>query len=133
MNTPFVTNSDRRSPGHPRSDAAGRWYRALLFLVLGCLLGQGSALQAHLHFPHTAASHLTGHEVLGAARVAGHQDARTPCPLCAEAAMSGHYLPPAPMALPVPPVLVLGVDPQSIPEFRLLRQAHGWLSRAPPR
>jgi hypothetical protein len=121
-----------RSPGPGRANAASGWYRALLFLVLGCLLIQGTAVQAHLHLtPHSGTLAATN-EKQGISEVPGNADARAVCPLCMEAAMSGHYLPGSANALPSPPPAVLGVDPQTLSEFRLLSRAVGWQSRAPP-
>jgi hypothetical protein len=120
-----------RSPDLHRASASG-WYRALLFLVLGCLLIQGTAVQAHLHLTPHAGAFAASHEKQGVSGVAGNADARAVCPLCVEAAMSGHYLPASANALPAPPPTVLGIDPRSLPEFRLLSRAIGWLSRAPP-
>jgi hypothetical protein len=54
------------------------------------------------------------------------------CQLCAEAALAGHSLLPSLSSLQVPAAQAVGVDLQSIPEFRLLSRTHGWLSRAPP-
>jgi hypothetical protein len=63
---------------------------------------------------------------------AGRTDMLADCQLCVEAALSGHYLLASANAAPLPPEPILGVDPQSLPEFRLLSRTHGWLSRAPP-
>jgi hypothetical protein len=134
MKTKFDLSPGLRSPRiRPRGVAVRAWPRALLLLLLACVLMQGTAVQAHLHpapagLATTAA--LGGPVSIGAA---GKGDAQTACALCVEAAMAGHYVLGTAHALPPPPEGAVGIDPRSLPEFRLLGHSHGWLSRAPPR
>ena len=126
----FATTSALRSPRVPNGSAVpGRLYKALLLLLLACLLMQGTAIQAHVHLVRPVAASAG---TPSAAKVPGREMSAAACSLCVEAAMAGHYLQPSATALPAPAPQVLGVDPQSLAEFRLLSRAHGWLSRAPP-
>lgn len=127
MTTDFPTRT-----GPQRSGASPGWLRVVLLLVLACVLAQGAAIQAHQHASHWSVPAVATTDEQGSIGAAGKAELRAVCPICVEAAMSGHYLQPTTTAFPAPPVLVLGVDPQSIPEFRLLSRAIGWLSRAPP-
>ena len=122
MNTHFAIT--------PATRTAHGWSKALLLLLLACVLMQGTAVQAHVHL--RPASLAVAEQSSGETVAARKQVASAVCELCLEGAMSGHYLLASAAALPEPPVLVLGIDPRSIPEFRLLSRAIGWLSRAPP-
>ena len=127
----MTTNFETRAPLRLSGTSPG-WLKAVLFLVLACLLVQGTAIQAHQHATPLPGPVATTADAPSSVGVSGKAEIRAVCPLCVEAAMSGHYLQPAATTVPEPQVLVLGVDPKSIPEFRLLSRAVGWLSRAPP-
>jgi hypothetical protein len=105
---------------------------ALLVLMLACLLLQSTAVQAHVHLAHLPTSLAAAADGPAQIKATGDEEAAAPCALCLAAASAGHYVLASGNALPPPPARVLGTDPRSLPEFRLLSPAHGWLSRAPP-
>jgi hypothetical protein len=105
--------------------------RAFLLLLLAALLFQGTAIQGHVHFQQPALVSVA-HSEQGSAGAVGKAESKAVCQLCVEAALSGHFLLAGANAAPEPPPQVQGVDPESMPEFRLLSSAIGWLSRAPP-
>lgn len=109
-----------------------------MLLVLAAFLGQSIVTQSHVHVPGGALS--SGVETLAEssgkiALSATHAPADVPagCPLCRELAAAGHYLAPAPVALPagLAPVFWLFVLPAAVILAR--QRSHRWQSRAPPR
>lgn len=113
--------------------SARAWPRALVMLLLACLLIHGTAIQTHIHFTGQArlAAAMSGAQAGQTVKSGSGGDA-TECPLCQEAAMAGAYvLPPVPV-LPPPPAPVLWTVAAILPAFALLAPSLGWLSRAPP-
>jgi hypothetical protein len=104
--------------------------RALVLLLLACLLIQGTAVQTHVHFVAQARSAAADASAHAAKPDKG--DAAGDCPLCQEMAMAGAYLLPQAIVLPPPPASFLGAGAATIAEFGLHTPALGWLSRAPP-
>jgi hypothetical protein len=117
-----------------RLRAARAWPRALVMLLLGCLLIHGTAIQTHIHFTGQArfAAAMSGTQAEQTAQSGGSSDA-TQCPLCQDAAMAGAYLLPPAIIAPSPPAPFLWIRVAAVTEFGLLAPVRGWLSRAPPR
>jgi hypothetical protein len=114
--------------------SARAWPRALVMLLLACLLIHGTAIQTHIHFTGQArlAAAMSGARAGQTVKSGSGGDA-TECPLCQEAAMAGAYVLPPAIVLPPPPTPFLWVGVAAVTEFGLLAPARGWLSRAPPR
>jgi hypothetical protein len=91
---------------HARPWRGGRALpRALVMLLLACLLVQGTAIQTHIHFTGQARSAISaapGDRIVQTAKAGGGSDAAD-CPLCQEAAMAGVYLLPPAIVIPPPP------------------------------
>jgi hypothetical protein len=108
--------------------------RALVMLLLACLLIHGIAIQTHIHFIGRANLVAAVSEApTGQTAKSGSGGDATECPLCREAAMAGTFVLPPAIVLPPPPASFLWVGPAAVTEFGLLAPARGWLSRAPPR
>jgi hypothetical protein len=108
------------------------WARALVALLLACLLAQGTAVQAHLHFA-TQASPAASAAHIAKASPRGSDDSAAKCPLCQEAATAGAYLLPVAIVLSPAPAAFVWLGTPAIVEFGLPAPVRGWLSRAPPR
>lgn len=108
--------------------------RALVLLLLFCLLAQGTAVRTHLHFIKSAATLQTAadHPPTRLSQSSGGEPA-VDCPLCREAAMAGSYvLPPVAVLPPRPLPASWGAAAASL-AFALPAPAPGWRSRAPPK
>jgi len=110
---------------------AGAWPRALVGLLLACLLIQATAVQTHVHYTHQGLSAAPGVQLVQAPRSSGNDSAKD-CPLCQEAAMAGAYVPPPAIALPAPPAPIPWTATAIVTRFVLRSPPLGWQSRAPP-
>jgi hypothetical protein len=109
------------------------WARALVALLLACLLAPSTAVQSHIHFasPPLSAAKLTGGSACQPTK-ADKDGKNSDCLLCQQKAIAGAYLLPRAIALPAPLALALWIAAAALREFSLAAPAHGWLSRAPP-
>jgi len=106
------------------------WRRGVLALTLVTFALAGYASQTHIHAP-------AGSET-GEIAVSHSGHGKTPlddpahCPLCQEYLLSGAYLIPAPIILPLPVATeIQGIRPVRDLSF-VLAISHSWNSRAPP-
>src|SRR6187549_2066250 len=86
---------------------ARAWPRALALLLLACVLLQGTAIQAHLHFAQQATLIAASADGLSKATAPGHANPTAECALCQEAALQGAYVLPPVVVLPAPPASTL--------------------------
>ena len=63
----------------------------------------------------------------------GLEDSEPDCPLCAELAAAGHYLPPDAIVLPAPLFAAFAPFVPLAVLTALRQRSHRWQSRAPPR
>jgi hypothetical protein len=99
---------------------------AILFLAFAFLF-QGFAVQTHIHTAVAAAAPAkTGHS----GKTLPDDPAK--CPLCQEFLLSGSFVMPAAVALPVPAAAVFTAV--RLPAAQLIRlfPSHSWHGRAPP-
>ncbi len=134
LNLEFGGRTAPELPNRGDGLAGARAFPSILgFLLLLCLLVQGTAVQTHLHFTRQPTS-LTAGPNDRLAKVLKTDEGRPAahCLLCQEAAMAGAYVTPPAIVLPSPPALVLWTDMAALAAFGLARSAPGWWSRAPP-
>jgi hypothetical protein len=106
------------------------WRRAILALTLVTFALAGYATQTHIHIPagSEAGEVAIGHSGHGKAPL----DDPAHCPLCQEYLLSGAYVVPAPIVLPLPASAEFQA-PRLVHELSFVGAlSHSWNSRAPP-
>jgi hypothetical protein len=97
---------------------------AFLFLAFAFLF-QGFAVQTHIHSPApVSAAAKNGHKTL--------PGDPAKCPLCQEFLLSGSFVTPAALPLPVPAVTGFAAVLFPAPPRARLFPSHPWQGRAPP-
>lgn len=106
---------------------------ALLLLVLTSFTGRSFVTGTHLDLPASQLS-LSGQGVSGPVLTREKDAPAHPsdCPICREMAMSGHFLPPAPVELTLPSGSAAIAATTRVLQSTGGLRSHAWQSRAPP-
>ena len=118
-------------PGSPPVGWRGSLRSIWLIVTLTLLAFQALVVQVHVHSaPAAVSTSVQAGQSAQASPQSAH--ALAPCALCEEMALSGHYMPPAPFALALAPLILIWHRSARLP-IRMPRSAsHRWRSRAPP-
>ena len=102
------------------------WRRLLLVLALAAFAQANYLTQTHIHLTPAVATGQTGHQN------SPSRDDPAHCPLCQEFLISGAYLAPAPIVLPLPAdaALPIFIFTRALPF--VVVSSHAWRGRAPP-
>jgi hypothetical protein len=110
----------------------GRSRIALLFCLLIALAWQSCLTQTHVHSDQGLRAISSLASVRADTGGGNPSDTPATCPICQEAALSGHYVAAGPVLLAPPAVAIAWYGPAVSRPTRRDLKSHAWNSRAPP-
>ncbi len=117
--------------GQVMSGRGGR-SRIALFCLLIALAWQSCLVQTHVHSDQGVRALSLLASVRADTGSGTPSDTPATCPICQEAALSGHYVAAGPFMLAPPAVAIAWYGPAVSRPTRRDLKSHAWNSRAPP-